>query len=300
MKNQLYTKIFGSIGLVGLLLIFPAVLLAQDSTPTLSFNPSTVQTTVGEEFTTELVINTAGNAVGGVGAKIQYNTAAIEVVSIETKPVFPDYPTTIFDNTTGLLTVSGIVQSPGESFTGNQAFANITWRLKSAQNNIIRYEYEAGSTRDSNIAVTYGNGDILAQVGELSVSTSGGGEYVEPNTITATITSDTSISANQESTSTTSSPQNIFQQIGSAIATTLGVKPPEPAQESSSFTTSAQEPQPKVLGLVAIALGIVAVLGGVGGYLLLKRPRRSQTPSSTIPKTQSPFTPLDPMNPPLS
>ncbi|MEO8581447.1 MAG: cohesin domain-containing protein [Patescibacteria group bacterium] len=135
----------------------------------LLFVPETISTGVGQQFTTQVWIDTAGASVGGVGAKINFNATSLSVEKIETLPVFPDYPATTFDNETGSINISGIVRSKDELYTGKGQFATITWKTKGAGDSSIAFNYVPNSTNDSNIAVLYGNGDILQKTNSVVI-----------------------------------------------------------------------------------------------------------------------------------
>lgn len=149
---------------------------AQTASPSILFTPEQVTQAVGTEFSTELSINTQGNQVGGVGAKVRFDPMLLEVTRVETLPLFPDYPASSFDNVKGTVTISGIVRSKEELYTGTASFAKVYWKAKKAGLTTIQLLYEPNSTKDSNIAVLYGNGDILEKVNSVSVEITGGSD----------------------------------------------------------------------------------------------------------------------------
>lgn len=138
----------------------------------LTFSPDTISTQIGTEFTTELILDTAGEKVGGVGAKIVYDPTLVHIEKIETIPVFPDFPSQTFDNAIGKATISGIVQNPDQLYSGKAVFAKITWKAQKAGTGKISFDFVPNSTKDSNIAVLYGNGDILQKVNQVNLTVS--------------------------------------------------------------------------------------------------------------------------------
>jgi hypothetical protein len=158
---------------LALIFITSSPVFAQGSQPSLFFSPETIQTKAGETFQTEVEIDTAGASVGGVGAKIIFDPQRVQVTNIETFPVFPDYPAKTFDNTAGTVTISGIVNSKDAQYTGKAKFATISWKAVNGGSADISFDFQPNSTKDSNIAVLYGNGDILEKVNSVSVSVAG-------------------------------------------------------------------------------------------------------------------------------
>lgn len=152
------------------------------------FDPETVSTNAGDSFTTAVWLDTNGASVGGVGAKITFDPAILSVEKIETQPVFPDYPATTFDNTTGKIVISGIVNNPNELYSGKAQFATISWKAKSGGNANITLDYTPNQTSDSNIAVLYGNGDILEKVNTVSVTVTGSAPATNTSDSTAVTT----------------------------------------------------------------------------------------------------------------
>ena len=146
---------------------------AQTSSASILFTSEQSNTSTNEIFTTELEIDTAGAEVGGVGAKIKFDPTYLQIDKIETLPVFPDYPATTFDNEKGTAVISGIVKSKDALYSGKAPFATITWKAKSAGSTPIELLYQPNETKDSNIAVLYGTGDILSKVNSVLVNIDG-------------------------------------------------------------------------------------------------------------------------------
>jgi hypothetical protein len=149
---------------------FPAIAQTPGDKASITFSPEQIVTSVGESFSTELWLNTDGVSVGGVGAKINFDPTVLQVESIQTHPIFPDYPATMYDNQTGKVVISGIVQSADTLYMGNDQFATVTWKTLASGTTTISLSFEPNQTQDSNIAVLFGNGDILQQVNSVQVS----------------------------------------------------------------------------------------------------------------------------------
>ncbi len=141
--------------------------------PSMTFVPNVMNTSVGETFTSDIVIDTQGAAIGGAGAKIVFDPDVLSIVSIDTGNIFADYPIASFDNNSGKASLSGIVASASSLYSGKDVLGSITFRATTEGNTAISFDFTPGSTVDSNLAVTYEPGDILNEVGELTVSVSG-------------------------------------------------------------------------------------------------------------------------------
>lgn len=151
------------------LLLF-AVSSVSAANPSLMFEPNKVSTSSGDSFTVDIIVDTAGQAVGGTGAKIIFDPNRLSVTSIQPGSIFADYPTASSDNALGRATLSGIVSSPKTLYTGKGVLGTITFAAKLEGNSTVRFDYFPGSTTDSNIAVTHDPGDILSEAGKLEVT----------------------------------------------------------------------------------------------------------------------------------
>jgi hypothetical protein len=136
----------------------------------LGFSPLEVYVNEGETFTVDIVVDTAGEDVGGVGAKLSYDPSKISVLSVEKGTIFSEYPALTSDDVKGKIYISGIVSSANDLYEGKGVLATIEVLAKSEGSTLMIFEYEEGSTRDSNIAVMYGTGDILGEVNNLRIA----------------------------------------------------------------------------------------------------------------------------------
>lgn len=159
---------------------------AKAAEPSLLFTPSSLNASVGSEVVATIILNTAGQDVSGAGIKLVFDPTYLHAVRIEPSDIFTDYPATIIDNENGAITVSGIISSPTDLFTGEGTFADIVFSPLQVGATKVSYIFTPGSTIDSNIAVMTGNGDILAAVNQLtlSISESSDGATVETPTPT--------------------------------------------------------------------------------------------------------------------
>lgn len=163
------------------LLAVSALILVPDvrAGASLNLNPSAKTVMVNEEFSLKILVDTGGENIGGVGAKILFDPEKILATKIVSGEIMADYPAAIIDNTSGKLTISGIAGSADDLFSGADIFATVTFRAVAAGQTKISFAFQPGATTDSNVAVSYGNGDILSQVNQSTITiegTGGGGD----------------------------------------------------------------------------------------------------------------------------
>ncbi len=140
-----------------------------ESVPSLLFSPSQVTSIANSTFTVSIIVDTAGQSVNGAGAKITFDPAYLQGVSIQPGTIFPNYATTSIDNTSGKIIISAISNSLDDTFTGLDSLATITFRVIKTGLTNANFVFTPGSTTDSNLAVTTGNGDILERVNTLQI-----------------------------------------------------------------------------------------------------------------------------------
>lgn len=262
--------------------------------PSLTFSSATKSAAVGENFNVDVILSTVGQGVVGAGAQITFDPAVVSVVSIEPGTIFGDYPLASFDNSSGKISISGIASSSRKLFTGLGVFASITFQGKALGTGSVQFVYEPGSTTDSNIAVTYGSGDILGEVGTLEIAVEGfstDSQVKKPS------------STGQETQSEpTPEPESFFgwllerlgfgkaseevESPGGARPTSQPLDPHAPIPSQAPITDSGQQqPETEVVRPSArrpwlwLVVGVVtvAVFGvGVGGFYYLRRVRKRE------------------------
>jgi hypothetical protein len=149
-------------------LIYPSSVKAAE--PSLLFAPITLDAGLNYPFNVTVTVDTAGYSTGGVGAIINYDPFTLAATSIQTGSIFADYPMSSINNEKGKITISGIAASQDHLFSGTGVFATITFTPKQLGFSDISFAFNPGLTTDSNIAVNFGNGDILSKVNKVSVN----------------------------------------------------------------------------------------------------------------------------------
>lgn len=149
------------------LVFFSGYTYAADAS--LTFSPDKVELPVGGSTTVNIMLDTGGNQVAGAGARILYDPGVVSVVELNPGNLFGDYPSALFDNYLGKANLSGIVSSANSLYSGSGTFGSFKLQGIKTGTSVVKFDFTPGSTKDSNIAVTTGNGDILTEVNELEV-----------------------------------------------------------------------------------------------------------------------------------
>jgi hypothetical protein len=169
--NKPIVFLFSLLALIGFGFVVPGGIFAQE--PSLLFSPNHITAKTGDQFDIAVNVDTVGQKAGGVGAKILFNSTNMQVVSVTPGNIFNNYPSLAYDNLQGKIIISGVSLDISDLFSGDGLLATITFQAVSAGESKIEFIYDPGSTRDSNIAVTSGTGDILAKVNYVKVTTTG-------------------------------------------------------------------------------------------------------------------------------
>ena len=161
-----------------------AVVHAQTPNGKLYFAPESLEVNNNSTFTNEIYVDTDGSDVGGVGAIVTFNNVFLEAVSVEPGVIFDDYPLAAIDNDSGRISISGISGSKDHLYNGKDLFAKVTWQAKKTGTTDVSFDFTPGRTTDSNIAVTFGTGDILSEIApqHVSILVSGAAESTETTT----------------------------------------------------------------------------------------------------------------------
>lgn len=158
----------------------------------LSFDPETISTSVGQEISVDVVLDTDGKQILATDAKIQYDSSVLQVVDV-TDGDFLSVGKKSFEEA-GQIYIAGLVESAGEFKTGSGVVATVKFKALKNGTATVSYLCTPGETaNDSNIA----NNDIdatdviVCTDNGTSVITVGTGGTVITATPSATTTSST-------------------------------------------------------------------------------------------------------------
>jgi hypothetical protein len=164
------SKLFRELITVGFLLSVGLTKAKAAASPSLNFSPANTTVNAGETFLMDILLDTAGRNAGGAGAKVNFNPNQLKAIEIIPGDIFADYPAAVIDNDNGRLTISGIAASSQNLFTGVGVFARINFTALTPGPANLNFEFQPGSTTDSNIATMEPPGDILAQVNQSTIT----------------------------------------------------------------------------------------------------------------------------------
>lgn len=172
-----------------------------------TFYPETIDAVIGTNFKVSILLDTSGYAVGGAGAIIKYDPTTLKIIDIHNGDIFADYPISSFNEEAGIIKVSGIASSTENLYIGKGIFTTITLQSKQVGITNLNFDFTPGSTRDSNIAVTFGSGDVLQKVDTLTITTTGSSdsESISNNPLDNILSSVSNFSLKNEISKLTSS-----------------------------------------------------------------------------------------------
>lgn len=116
----------------------------------LEFDPSSVNVDVGDTFDMDIVVKVSDDEITGVDAVGDFDPSVLEVQAI-TDGTFLEIAHKSFDNP-GRFYVAGLVNSVGESVTGEGVLATVTFKAIASGTTTVTYLCELGETGESNIS----------------------------------------------------------------------------------------------------------------------------------------------------
>ncbi len=136
-------------------------------TANLSFQ-SEPQVVVGK--TLEVSINlTTSEPTDGTDVIVKYDPALLQAQTVTPGTIYDAYPAQKIDSKTGTITLSAIATG-ATGFSGNGAFAKVTFKALKAGSTTLSLDYQDGSTTESNVMSTDTGKDILNKVDSLKLT----------------------------------------------------------------------------------------------------------------------------------
>lgn len=115
----------------------------------LQFEPSTVNTSVGQTFEAKINVTTGSDQIAAVDIYISYDQDLMELQAVNNGQFFP----TVHENTSqaGKIYIYGGVNDLSKSEIGTGTVARLNFKSKKVGNTDLTFDCIAGSTTDSNI-----------------------------------------------------------------------------------------------------------------------------------------------------
>lgn len=121
----------------------------------LTFAPSSLNATVGQQISTTLSLDPQGDQVIGTDIILTYNPSYVKVISVVNRQTLPGNPATIINNASGTTKFSLI--NPYGIYTSTPgAIADITLEPIQAGSSQINLVMSPGATNDTNVAIPHG------------------------------------------------------------------------------------------------------------------------------------------------
>ena len=117
---------------------------------TMSFDPSSVNVEVDEEFTLTVQVDVGTSEVLGVDALIEYDAGVLEVVGIQ-DGTFLSVGTKEYGEP-GKIYIAGLVDNAAESVTGSGPLADVTFKAIAGGTSDVTFICREGETGESNIS----------------------------------------------------------------------------------------------------------------------------------------------------
>ena len=132
---------------------------------------------VGFGFSAEVYVNTAGQEIYGVDARIKFDPLFLEATWVDegAEQKFTSYPVLDYDNAAGTVSISANIGGGTSAVNGDMvSVGRMTFRVKQyTQSTDLNFDFELGDLNDSNIVLAGSQGeepvDILESVGKLAI-----------------------------------------------------------------------------------------------------------------------------------
>ncbi len=141
--------------------------VADLSTPQLVAQTSKQSYKIGETVPVSIKVVTGGNPTDSTDVVLKYDPAFFEAGGsnfFQLGAIYKDYPVAVFDNTRGIVEISGASLSDQEGFSGVGTLATLNFKARKAGSSAISFDFTEGSTADSNIVLSGNTKDLLSKV----------------------------------------------------------------------------------------------------------------------------------------
>lgn len=128
---------------------------------------------VGDQIPVTIKLSTGGYNSVGADLVLKYDPNFLEAKEtdfFEQGETYQDYPGTSLDKKNGMIFISGIVLSDRGGFNGTGIFGRLKFVAKKQGLTLVKVEFQADSTTDSNIIDTVSAKDVLAQAIDVEIN----------------------------------------------------------------------------------------------------------------------------------
>jgi hypothetical protein len=142
---------------------------------TLSLSPSSSSVANGTNFDVQIVLNTGGARTSGTDISLRFDQTKLNIVDIKNGSIYDQYVGKNINNTSGIVTISGLASSTSSLYTGTGTFATITFKAVGSGTASVTFNYTAGNKNDTNVADFDTQDEALSNVTNGSYTITGGG-----------------------------------------------------------------------------------------------------------------------------
>ena len=127
---------------------------------------------VGEVVPISILVNTAGRKTDGTDLILYFDNRILEATNgaIKKGLVYGEYPVTEVDSKNGVIKISGVSKIGQDGFSGSGILANLSLIARGVGKTVLKVDYTAGRTTDSNVVETKSAKDTLGQVNNLDLT----------------------------------------------------------------------------------------------------------------------------------
>lgn len=131
---------------------------------TLLLNPKKINTSLGQEFTVDILLSAPGKNISGADAVITYDASYLEALEVVPSELFQNYARKEIDNSQGTVKITAFTLEQSTNFSNNSVYAKIKLRSVKKGSTRILPDFEKGSTNKSTIVEAKTAANILEEV----------------------------------------------------------------------------------------------------------------------------------------
>lgn len=147
---------------------------------TLKLSPSFGTYKVGDTFETKIDLDTGGARTSGTDVYLFYDSDKLEAQEILEGILYDMYVGENIEKGTGKISLSGLVSSSDNLFSGSGVFATVRFKVLNAGTAKVDFDFTPGGRNDCNVADFDAQEDALGSVVDGSYTISGGALAATP------------------------------------------------------------------------------------------------------------------------
>lgn len=165
--------------------------VAHGAEASLKLLPNVGNFEVGKSFEVKVELDTGGVRTSGTDLYLTFDPKELNLLTITPGTIYSQSIGRKIDNTTGKASLSGLVSSGDNLFSGSGTFAVLNFKALSTGTTEVEIDFTLGNRNDSNVADFDAQGDALGSVTNATFTLQGGMANLTPTlapTVTSTLT----------------------------------------------------------------------------------------------------------------